>query len=567
MSRMATTVGDFLLPVATGAEAEAFDAAAQRRGIAGSVLMESAGRSAADCVQALLRSSGRSGPVVVLAGAGNNGGDGVVLARTLHARGIAVRLWQHPRRPDPDPLLHDHPVPRLHVFPGSPLSEQETALAGPAPALFVDALVGTGLTRAPQGEVATWIRTLAQVARDTGTPVVALDLPSGVVADTGEVPGARDAVDLKAEVTVTFGALKRGLLLHPGRARAGRIVLVEVGFPPWPSEATSARLLTGAWARSVLPVRRPVTHKRAEGCLLLVAGAPGMAGAAILAARAALRAGVGLLRVACHPSHRGAIHAAVPEAVLPAVEEAGVMEMLLAQADAVVAGPGMGTDPGDLPTAPWLRAVAGSPRLPPLLLDADALTLLGSGALVLSEPSSVLLEPALGEPDHPSPVPRHLLTPHPGEMGRIYPEGLGQSAAEQARGAARAYGAVCLLKGTPSVVAAPEAAEHWMSASGGSPFAAGGMGDVLAGVAGAFMARGVPAREAAGLALHLTGRGADWALASGVAGDALLPSDLIHALPHVLDELATHDMPPTAGTQRPDPGLPASVLLDLAPPR
>jgi ADP-dependent NAD(P)H-hydrate dehydratase / NAD(P)H-hydrate epimerase len=244
----------------------------------------------------------------------------------------------------------------------------------------------------------------------------------------------------------------------------------------------------------------------------------------------------------------------------------------------------MGTDPEALPTAAFLRALSGGDALPagaalpPLLLDADALTLLGSGALTLPESAratraaraaeALAAAEALQSPEATGLArPRILLTPHAGEMGRIYPEGRGQSAAAQAAGAAEAHGAICLFKGAPSIVSAPGTPEHWISASGGSPFAAGGMGDVLAGVAGAFMARGVRVREAAGLALHLTGRAADRVLASGVAGDALLPSDLVEALPHALDELATHPTPRTAGTSNPDVALPPCVLLDLAPPR
>jgi len=573
--RLGAPAWPLLFPVPTGEEAAAFDQAAQDGGIPGAVLMESAGRSAADCIQAICDELGRTGPVVVLAGPGNNGGDGVVLARTLHARGVPVYLWTHPRRPDPDPCLHGHAVPRLETFPGEAPELRDASDGGwaaghPAPALFVDALLGTGLVAPPRGSMAHWISTLARVARSEGIPIVSLDVPSGVVANTGDIPGStgadasRAGGGLQAAVTLTFGALKRGLVYHPGRARAGRILVLEMGFPPWPRRAASAHLITGAWAHAVLPTRPPVTHKRAEGCLLLVAGGPGMGGAAILAARAALRTGVGLLRVACHPDHRGALHRAVPEAVLPPVEEPGVMEALLAQADAVVVGPGMGTDPEGLPTRPFLAAMRTmahpetqtEDRVPPLVLDADALTLLAQGAFRL--PTAPAGEWASA---------CHLLTPHPGEMGRIHPEGRGEVPARQAQGAADAWGVICLLKGAPSLVAAPGDPDLWISASGGSAFATGGMGDVLAGVAGALMARGLPARDAAGLALHLTGRGADHALTGGRSGDALLPSDLIDALPEVLEEVASHPVPPTAGTHPRNPRLSPAVLLDLAPAR
>ena len=562
----------------TGSEAAAFDAAAREAGASGPVLMESAGRAAADVAMAWLRETERAGPVRVLAGAGNNGGDAVVVARTLQARGVEVQLFVDPRRPRPDPLLHGHDVPTW-ALDEDRLGEGWTPKAdsGRPVALVVDGLLGTGLSSAPRGSAAGWLRDLEAWVREAGVPVLALDLPSGVVADTGHVPGAV----LPADLTVAFGAPKLGTLLHPGRARAGRLVVVEMGFPPWSGADASAVLVTGAWARAHMPRRELDTHKNAVGRLLLVAGGEEMGGAAVLAARAALRAGVGMLRVLCAPRHRELFHHHVPEAILPDLGDEDQVRAALEASDAVAAGPGMGLDPGASPArllgvllreAERLREADGSDAGPPrpFLLDADALTLLGRGAL----------PPLPGrDPD------RHLLTPHPGELARILAEDpVPSHAPAAARAAAARWQAVVLLKGAPSVVATASGEPVRISASGGSLFARGGMGDVLTGVAGALLARGMAAREAAALALHLTGRAADHALEAGCSGDALLPSDLVDGLPRVLAEVRGEegggraDRPegstadpgecPTAGSTPPGvrprlARLPA-VILDLA---
>lgn len=571
------------LPVPTGTEAAAFDARARAEGgIPGRVLMESAGRAAADVVEHLLVASDgnapRRGPVVVLAGAGGNGGDGVVVARTLAARGRSVRLFVDPRRPQPDPLLHGHhlaaePLPTewretgdapLGSHPtGSPSTEPlRSALAEAS--LLVDALLGTGLSRAPDGPVAGWIRLAAAAAEGRGErlPVAALDIPSGVLADSGAVPGPV----LPASVTIAFGAPKVGSLFHPGRARGGRLVVVEIGFPPWKPADARATLITGAFAAGLLPRRPLSTHKNAVGRLLLVAGGEAMGGAALLAVRAALRSGVGMLRVLCHPSHRRQILDEAPEVmVIDPADPSAVAEAVEAS-DAVAMGPGMGLDLDQFPARALAALFEARPRA--LLLDADALTLLGRGDLSLAG----------------GPV---LLTPHPGELARLLPvapsegparEGPAASAAPTvhpshrpsdplaaAQAAADRWQSACLLKGAPSVVAVPSAGGAppppiRISASGGSAFARGGMGDVLTGVAGALLARGCAPEDAATLALHLTGRAADLA---ALPPDALLPSDLLAHLPGALAEL--REGGPTAASFA-LAGLP-SVLLGLDAPR
>jgi hydroxyethylthiazole kinase-like uncharacterized protein yjeF len=549
------------IPVPTGTESAHFDLRAfADYGIPSAVLMESAGRGAADLVQALVP----EGPVVVLAGAGNNGGDAVVLARTLHLRGRDVRLLVDPRRPHPDPLLHGHDVPLAEV------STESIRAAEPA-ALWVDGLLGTGLSGPPRAPMSDWIEALNRRGHQpaVGWGILSLDTPSGIDADTGAVSG----VAVQARATVAFGAPKLGCLFHPARAHVGRLFALEIGFPPWRDTDVQCRLITGSWVQGCLP-RRPLrTHKNAVGRMLLLAGGPEMGGAALLSARGALRAGVGMLRVLTDGEHRGLLYEGVAEAVLPELPlKSKTLEELVAGVDTVVAGPGMGLDlsssrslASHLSRALEIAAGLGAEG-PGWVLDADALTLLASGAFPLTP------DPAL--------VPI-LLTPHAGEMARLLPNAhRADSPFETARACASRWGGTVVFKGTPSVVVSPDGAPDLVSASGSSAFARAGMGDVLAGVAGAFMARGAPPRDAAALALHLTGRASelamegvgggedadhatgrrrDWAPYPGGPPDTLLPTDLIEALPRARREL---DGPLSLAS-----GLPPSVTLDLPAPR
>jgi ADP-dependent NAD(P)H-hydrate dehydratase / NAD(P)H-hydrate epimerase len=517
--------GRTLVPVPTGAEAAAFDRhAIDVVGVPEAVLMENAGRSAALVLDRIFP----RGKVAVLAGRGNNGGDGIVLARTLRAAGREVRLVGVGRSGE-EALLHGH-GPSPEPLPDRP--EELGALLAEAE-VVVDALLGTGVRGAPRGPLPQVIR---EVNR-SGRPVLALDLPSGVDADSGTTPGAAVA----ARVTVAFGAPKLGTLLHPGRERAGRLVAVEIGFPPWPEAAAGHRLITPGWVAGLRPRRALRTHKNAEGRLLLLAGRPGMAGAAVLAARAALRAGAGFVRIASDPRNREILQSAVPEAVFVDALDGQALLEAAAASDALAAGPGMGTDPS---AGERLGRLLEGASLSGLLLDADALTLLGRGDL----------------PDLPGTwkPTRRLLTPHPGELGRIVGEEVavdGGLPGDGARAAARRWNAVCLLKGTPSVVA-PAGGEGVLrvSGTGSSDLARAGMGDVLTGVAGAFLARGLGGADAASVALHLTGRAA--ALAPR-GGEGLLPSDVADGLPEALRE---------QGDGRTELHLPF-VTLDLGAPR
>jgi ADP-dependent NAD(P)H-hydrate dehydratase / NAD(P)H-hydrate epimerase len=496
--------GHALVHAPTGTESTRLDREAiSSVGVPGAVLMENAGRAAAQVLAALVP----RGPVLVLAGPGNNGGDGIVLARTLAAWGRTVEILVCGDREEPDPLLHGWEVPT------SPVPRGLDALLPrlDAAAVVVDALLGTGIKGAPREPFAGLIREVNRSA----APVLSLDVPSGVDGDSGAVSG--EAV--RARWTVGFGAPKLGTLLHPGRERTGRLLAVEIGFPPWSDDASSARVITPGWATRVRPRRALRTHKNAAGRLLLLVGSGEMGGAALLAARAALRAGVGYLRVATPPDLRTLVQGGAPEAVHVDASDEEALLAALGASDAVAAGPGLGTG---TPARARLEVLLREGDGIPLLLDADALNLLAAGELG-----------SLGE-SGTGPV---LLTPHPGEAARLL-DGRAEEVVNAPVGAARAvsrrFSATVLLKGTPSLVSPPPGsrAPVLVSSSGSSELARAGMGDVLTGVAGAFLARGASPLEAAGLGLHFTGRAA---MRSG-EGEALLPTSVVEGLPGAMGE-------------------------------
>ncbi len=497
------------VPVLAADEMRAWDAHSIRQvGIAEAVLMESAGRSAAAIVQRLYP----AGRVVAVVGAGNNGGDALVVARTLRAWGRDVAAVSVGTRPPDLSLLHGW---EMEIRPAD---ELPAALAGAG--VVVDGLLGTGARGAPREPEAAAIDAIGR----SGVPVVALDGPSGIDLTTGAAAGPA----IRAAVTVTFGALKRGLLLFPGREHAGRIVAVEVGFAPLGD--AGAELITPAWAADRLPAIPANAHKGRMGRVLIVAGRRGMAGAAVLAGMGALRAGAGYAILVSPDDNRAIVQVSLPEALF--LDRASLPDGF-AEADAIVAGPGMGTDDDSL--ALLRRFTRGAA---PLLLDADALTLLARNPALRDEIERPL-----------------LLTPHPGEMGRLLDRPVPTITADAFAAAAEAaerFRCTVLLKGAPSLVAEP-GTPTLVNVAGHSGIATGGMGDVLGGVAGAFLAAGAAPRDAAALALFYAGRAAEIA----GRGRGLIPCDVAEALPSALCE---------APVEGGDLGLPG-ITLDLPPAR
>ncbi|HYJ78894.1 MAG TPA: NAD(P)H-hydrate dehydratase [Longimicrobiaceae bacterium] len=498
------------VPVLTAEEMREWDRrAVEELGVPQPVLMEAAGRAAAAVVQRLYP----RGRVACAVGSGNNGGDALVLARTLRAGGREVAVVAVGSRAPDAALLHGWEVETIPA--------DGAAAAFRAAEVIVDGLLGTGASGPPRDACARAIEAI----NGAGKKVVALDGPSGVDFTTGAAAGAA----VRADVTVTFGAPKRGLLLFPGRRLCGRIVAVEIGFAPFDPDC-GAQLLTPAWAQARLPAVPPDAHKGQRGRVVVVAGRRGMAGAAVLAGMGALRAGAGMAVLVGPEANRGILQAALPEALF--ADRDALDDGVLRAADAVVAGPGMGTDDESLAL---LRRVAAAAECP-LLFDADAITLLAR------DPS---LRDAVAGP--------LLLTPHPGEMSRLLgvkTEEIRRDPFAAAAQAAERYCCAVLLKGAPSLVAG--AGEPTLvNVTGHAGIATGGMGDVLGGMIGAFLAVAIAPRTAAGLGLYYSGRAAQLA----GRGRGLLPRDVVEALPAAMLEEAPAES---------DLGVPG-VILDLPP--
>ncbi|OYX68900.1 MAG: bifunctional ADP-dependent NAD(P)H-hydrate dehydratase/NAD(P)H-hydrate epimerase [Rhizobiales bacterium 32-66-11] len=483
------------------------DQLAMAAGIAGSVLMERAGTAVADTVarQAL------STRVTILCGPGNNGGDGFVAARVLKQRGFRVRLALLGERA----ALKGDAAGAAARWSG-PVEDPATLDLG-AGDLIVDALFGAGLARDLDGAA----RALVECMAASGKPIVAVDLPSGLDGATGAVRGAA----APAVETVTFFRRKPGHLLLPGRTLCGRVRVADIGIPDTVLETIRPRTSVNAPAAwgAHFPVPGTMGHKYARGHAVVVSGGAWTAGAARLSGRGALRAGAGLVTIAC-PSEALAIHAASYAAVMmrPCDAPAELMALLEdRRLSTVVLGPGLGVGAR---TRDLLTAAAGSSRS--LVVDADALTSFAGAADGLA---SVLSQCAGA-----------VITPHDGEFARLFGGHAdvldAPSKLARARAAARVLGVVVVVKGADTVVASPDGRAS-IAENAPPMLATAGSGDVLSGFIGGLMAQGMGPFEAASAGVWLHGE------AGNEAGAGLIADDLPEALPAVYSRLFT-DLPP-----------------------
>ncbi len=465
-------------------------------GIPSLTLMERAGHAVADAAAEL---AGERGRVVVVCGAGNNGGDGYVAARLLREAGRTVRVVAlvGAERLGPDARAVREHAERAGV-PVDGGGLRAPLPAGPGD-VVVDAIFGTGLGRPPEGSFAEAIAAI-EAARLAGARILAVDVPSGLSADTGHPLGPC----VRADRTVTFAFAKRGLAVEPGLSLAGEVTVVDIGIPPEAARRvpTGCELLTEAEARALVPARARDAHKGDAGRLLVVAGSPGKTGAAHLALTGALRGGAGLVTLAARAAVLPFALAGRPEAMSFSLAGDGPLGRgdlapLLEAArdvDALAIGPGIprGPETGELLRA--LLTGAGKPAV----VDADGLNALAS------EPS---LLAGLGVP--------LLLTPHPGEMARLCGTTIAEVQADRIRIAAsraRAWDATVILKGARTVVADP-AAPPTVVPTGNPGLATGGTGDVLTGLCGALLAGGFPPAAAGRVAAWVHGRAGDLAAA------------------------------------------------------
>lgn len=490
------THGDGPLGVLTLKAMYEADAAAAAAGVAGSALMENAGRAVADAVAA--RWTPR--PVAVLCGPGNNGGDGFVAARLLAERGWPVRVACLVER---DALTgdarHHADLWRGPVAPLDGFDPAETEIV-------VDALFGAGLTRPLEGAAA---RGLAAIG---ARPVVAVDVPSGVQGDTGQALGPV----APARATVTFFRLKPAHLLYPGRALCGDIVLSDIGIPDSVLPAGPpdiARNAPALW-RDAFPWARWDRHKFARGHVLVLGG-PRLTGAARLAARGAQRCGAGYVTLAAPDEAKTVYRVALESIVVqPFRDTAGFRDLAVSErVSAAVLGPGIGLTPA---TREKVTACLAARK--PSVLDADALSVFeGAGELLASHVHADT-----------------VLTPHEGEFRRLFPDLTHPSKLVRARSAAARLGAVVLFKGPDTVIAHPDGTA-WINTHAGPDLATAGAGDVLAGMIGGLMAGGMSAFKAAAAAAWLHGD------ASLRFGPGLIPEDILATLPRCLAGLARVD--------------------------
>jgi hydroxyethylthiazole kinase-like uncharacterized protein yjeF len=523
---------------------------ADAQGLTYATMMENAGRSVAREIQARLEVKGKK--VLVLVGPGNNGGDGLVVARHLHDDGAEVHLYVWKRDPKGDEnfrLTEERGIPHQTAAKDKKLKELKDLLSSVD--VVVDALLGTGVTRPIGGALEDILAALTE-ARSSGTAplLVAVDVPTGVDCDSG----AADPATVAADLTVTLALPKRGFYAFPAADYLGDLVISDIGIPTALTDQLTTELIDSDLARGLLPKRPRNAHKGTFGKALVVAGSPNYTGAAYLSSAAATRVGTGLVTLCLAQSLHPILASKLVEVtflVLPhdlgaLVPEANrLLVEKLPEYNALLIGPGLGTVDSTVEFVHRLLGVHGAGRrrqigfvsaqeekatqeeehqaLPPLVIDADAL-------------NALALVPCWWE----TLTARAVLTPHPGEMSRLLDCSIEEVEADRvaaARGAAQQWQQVVVLKGAHSVIAAPDG-RLAISRFANPGLATAGTGDVLAGSIVGFVAQGLSLFDAATLGVYCHGAAGEMATAAlGNAGT--VAGDLLPLLPQVLKKLSS----------------------------
>lgn len=514
-----------MLPILTPGQMAECDRLAISGGVPGTVLMERAGAAVTSRVTRVLDGAyGRR--VVVLAGKGNNGGDGLVVARKLHRQGALVRVALAEtavRLTGDSRAMYERLVPSR-----IPVGLPDVALLADVcreSDVIVDALFGTGFAGSIEGDLAGWVR----VANESGRPIVAVDIPSGIDGMTGRNAGAC----ISADLTVAIEALKPGHVLGDGIAASGRIEIAGIGVALDQVEPV-ALMAEPDDIVGFLPSRKVDAHKWSAGSVLVIAGSRGMSGAAIMTARAALLSGAGIVTVGLPASIQEVVAEATPETMTVGLDEtdagaisADAIDWILEQAhrfSVIAIGPGLGRDDS---TAELVADVlTRSDR--PVVVDADALNLLGTAAVDV-------IGGRRGQT---------VMTPHPGELGRLL--GVDATAIESerldvAKSVADKWGCVVLLKGPRTVIAAP-GVPPMVNPTGGPELATAGAGDVLTGVVAALMSAGAPPRDAAVAAAFVHGVAADIA-GRPRRGRGVVALDVAQAVPDAISGIEAGRLP------------------------
>ena len=526
------------LKVVTASQMTALEQESERQGTSTDTLMETAGLSVAEYARQRLGSVAGVN-VLVLVGPGNNGADGLVTARHLRRWGAEVTACLLTRRPEVDPKLdmaRDYGVAVLDMNEGSDFDHFDRQLSRSR--LVIDAVLGTGRSRPLQGTVRETLQRVA-VAYEAGRRplLLALDLPTGLDADSGTVDEATPVMD----ATLALGFPKAGLLSFPGADRVGELVTLDIGLPNGVGqEAIALELMTPGWVGSLLPKRPLASHKGTYGHLLVVAGSRNYVGAACLVARAAHRAGAGLVTLATPQSISPIVAAQLTETIhLPLPEDdegrfhpdaAHVIREEISRYDALAVGSGMGQSDGVADFMESLLLAGRSPNLP-VLVDADGLNSLARRRSWWRRRSGPL-----------------VLTPHPGEMStlsRLSTTEVQRDRVGVARQWADNWQVVLVLKGAFTAVAEPGMLADGELQSDGlvriSPFAnpglaSGGTGDVLTGIIGSLLAQGMDPFQAACCGVYLHGLAAE-SITEKRGATGLLASEVVEALPGTVNRL------------------------------
>ncbi len=497
------------MKLVTSDQMRAIEAEAFASGVAQPDLMETAGRSVAEAVTRHLGGV-RAKRILVFVGPGNNGGDGLVAARYLHDDGADVRVLLLTRRPDDDANLaaaRERDIDLIEVDEttvGDVVSHNLQRCDA-----VIDAVLGTGRPRPLAGTVAGAFDALAE----RRCPLFALDLPTGVNADTGAV----DEHAAAADVTFALAYSKLGLHLLPGSTYAGRVEVLDIGLDPALGAGIDVEIMTAQWAQAALPDRPLVSNKGTFGRVMVVAGSENYTGAATLCCLGALRAGAGLVTLACIPAVRAAVAAQLPEVTfLPLPDENGALAPTAAETiargldgyDVLLIGPGLGQSQA---VQTVVRGLLTLPALAdvPVVIDADGLNVLSR---------------IVGW--HENVTCKVVMTPHPGELGRLTHKRVAEVQADRlaiARECAHSWDQTVVLKGAETVIASPEGMK--LSPFANAALATAGTGDVLAGTIAGLLAQDVDRFTAASLGVYLHGAAAElYADDYGSAG--LLASEL-----------------------------------------
>ncbi len=515
-----------MLKIATAEEMQEIDRATiEKYGLAGAILMERAGLSVVSRINDLFFNPPspslplRHPPkVIILAGGGNNGGDGLVIARVLHNQGreVEVCLTARPENLKGDAKTNYDTARKfgVRIYPISRFLKSRFSNA-----LIVDALLGTGLSK----EVREPLCSVIKKINGSASPVVSVDIPSGISSDTGLIMGSA----VKAHCTLTFGLPKRGHFLYPGAGHTGKLYIEDIGFPQklLRPENIRVNLVQKEDAASLIPDRPKYSHKGTYGHVLLVAGSRGKTGAALMAARACLATGAGLVTIGVPATLVNAFQSRVTEEMILPLPDKGngtlsleaadtILKFITKRANVLAIGPGISIDS----EISELVSLLVTKSMVPVVVDADGINAIAGKPGILKKATA-----------------RIILTPHPGEMARLagkdteHLRNTGQDSITTAVSFARATKTYLVLKGAPTVTAHPDG-RSFINSTGNPGMATAGTGDVLTGMISAFLAQKLSLIDASILGVYIHGYAGD--IAAEEKGErSLIASDIIKSIP------------------------------------